>query len=364
MSSVWGNNIRISLFGESHSELIGITVDGLEAGHKIDTDEIKIQMRRRMPGSSQLSTSRKENDDVKIISGLNAGYTTGMPLTALICNEDVRKKDYSEIQYRPRPGHADITAFMKYGGFCDMSGGGHFSGRLTAPLVFAGAVCRQILSERGILIGGHVLKIGNAEDEHFDPLKPEAELIKKMSGEYFPVISMESKDRMVTEIEKTASEKDSIGGIIECKCIGIPFGIGEPIFGNVESRLSSIIFGIPAVKGIEFGSGFSGSMNNGSENNDEPYYDTEKNIRFRSNNSGGILGGITDGMPVIFRTAFKPTPSIGIEQNTVDLKEEKNCRIKISGRHDPCIAVRAVPAVESACAVAFLDMLKEGNMKI
>ena len=362
MSSMWGKNVKISIFGGSHTEAIGVTIDGLPAGERIDLEEIKAQMARRAPGRDSTATKRKEDDLPKILSGVNSeGVLTGAPISAIILNSNQKSKDYEELRVKPRPGHADFTAQVKYSGNNDIRGGGHFSGRLTAPLVFAGAVCRQILERKGIYIGSHVYSIGKIADEPFDLVNIKKEKLCKLSAQYFPVNSDSKRDEMRAEVERIAAQQDSVGGMVECAITGLPVGLGEPMFDGVENKISSIIFGIPAVKGIEFGAGFSVADKLGSENNDEFYYNEDGEIKTYTNNSGGILGGISNGMPIVFKVAIKPTPSIAKKQNTINFVEGKNDILEIAGRHDPCIVPRAAPVVEAAAAVALLDLIYERN---
>lgn len=357
MSSTWGDRIRLSIFGGSHTKAIGVTIDGLPAGEKIDLEEVYLQMSRRAPGQDPAATARKEADCPQILCGMNEdSVLTGAPLTAVIENGNQRSKDYSELKAKPRPGHADYTAYVKYSGYNDIRGGGHFSGRLTAPLVFAGAVCRQILSRLGVEIGAHAESIGSVKDEKLNPAQVTKDKLRELSRVYFPVIDTEVKTRMYEEIEKARMNRDSVGGIIECAAAGLPAGLGDPMFGGVENKISSIIFGIPAVKGVAFGDGFEAAEHLGSENNDAFSYNSTNEIVTATNHCGGILGGITNGMPLVFHTAIKPTPSISKEQQTVNLEEGKNTTLEIKGRHDPCILPRAVPVVESAAAIAVLDM--------
>lgn len=364
MSSIWGERIKLSIFGGSHTEAIGVTLDGLPAGEGIDMEAVLEQMARRAPGQDKTATTRKEEDRPRVLCGLLDGVTTGAPLTAVIENTSQRSKDYSDLKIHPRPGHADYTAWVKYGGNHDIRGGGHFSGRLTAPLVFAGAVARQLLDRRGITVGSHVRAVGKAEgDLPFDPVGVSKELLERLSREYFPVVDPDAKERMRGEIEKARLEADSVGGVVECAVLGMPAGAGNPMFGGVENLISSLVFGIPAVKGVEFGAGFDGTKLRGSENNDPFYYDEHRQVKTRTNNAGGILGGITNGMPLIFRAAFKPTPSIGQEQDTVDLKTGENTKLTIHGRHDPCIVPRAAPVVEAVACIACLELLmREGKL--
>ncbi len=357
MSSTWGEKVKISIFGGSHTEAIGITIDGLPGGEKIDMEEVLTQMSRRAPGKDKTATTRVEADKPHILSGLLDGITTGAPLCAVIYNTNQRSKDYSDLKVHPRPGHSDFTAAIRYNGANDIRGGGHFSGRLTAPLVFAGAVCRQILEGKGIVIGAHAASIGSVKDVPIDPVNITGEELNMLNREYFSVISTKAKQLMYEEVEKYRLEADSIGGSVECAVTGVPAGIGDPMFGGVENIFASIMFGIPAVKGVEFGAGFEAAKMSGSVNNDEFYYDTDGNVRTRTNNCGGILGGITTGMPLVFRVGIKPTPSIGKVQQTVDLAEKKNAQLMISGRHDPCIVPRAIPVVEAAAAIAIMNLL-------
>ena len=357
MSSAWGSNIKLSIFGGSHTEAIGVVLDNLPANEKIDLDAVRVQMARRAPGKDKTATTRAEADEPQILSGLLNGVTTGAPLAAIIANTNTRSKDYSDLKVHPRPGHADYTAAVRYDGANDIRGGGHFSGRLTACLVFAGAVCRQILERRGVVIGAHALQVGAAKDKPFDPVHISAETLEDLSTRFFAVHEAESENAMREEIEKARLDADSVGGVIECAAVGMPAGIGSPMFGGVENVLASILYGIPAVKGVEFGAGFGAAEMRGSENNDPFYYDEDGVVRTETNHAGGILGGITTGMPVVFRVAVKPTPSIGKEQKTVDLENKENSTLAIVGRHDPCIVPRAIPVVEAAAAIALLDMM-------
>ncbi len=333
MSSTYGTNIKISVWGQSHSEAIGVTIDGLPAGIKIDTDKLKRFMARRAPGQSQYTTPRKETDEPHFLCGLVDGITCGAPLTAVIYNKDTRSGDYKNICDIPRPSHADFTAHIKYGGNQDVRGGGHFSGRLTAPLCIAGGICLQILEKEDILINAEISSIGGVDT---------------------------STEDMLAEIEKARADGDSVGGIIKCTVTGMPVGIGEPMFDGVENKISQAVFAIPAVKGIEFGNGFECAKMRGSENNDE-FYMQDGKVKTRTNNHGGILGGITSSMPIVFNTAIKPTPSVGIEQNSISFSKNKNEKLIIKGRHDPCIAIRAVPCVEAACAIAIYDLYISNN---
>ena len=357
MSSTWGNFIKLSIFGGSHTEAIGVNIDGLPAGEAIDWEQVLAQMARRAPGQDPTATRRRERDTPRVLCALLDGVTTGAPLCAIIENTNQRSKDYEGLRVRPRPGHADYTAYVKYGNHHDVRGGGHFSGRPTAPLVFAGAVARQILARRGVAVASHVASVAGVEDVPMDFVSPDAALLRRLSEEYFPVISPERKAGMRQAIEDARMAQDSVGGTVECVVTGMPAGVGDPMFGGVENTIASLCFGIPAMKGLEFGSGFGGAGLRGSQNNDPFHFDGEGRVRTRSNNSGGILGGITNGMPLVFRAAFKPTPSISQEQDTVDLSTGENVKLSIHGRHDPCIVPRAAAAVEAAACVAVLELL-------
>lgn len=360
MSSQFGHQLKISIFGQSHSAGIGVVIDGLPAGETIDLDAVSAFMARRAPGNSPASTARKEADLPQILSGLYEGRTCGAPLCAVIANTDARSGDYAAIADKPRPAHADYTAYVKYGGAADVRGGGHFSGRLTAPLCFAGAVCAQILARRGITIGAHAATIGTTFDESFDPLTVTADELRSIAAKAFPTISDAAGEAMLAEIAEAKKAGDSMGGVIECFAIGLPVGLGEPMFGGVESRMAEVIFGIPAVKGLEFGSGFYGSTLRGSEHNDPFHMDGDR-IVTTSNNHGGILGGITSGMPLVLRAAVKPTPTLMQAQQTVSLSAREDAVLPPKGRHDPCIVPRAVPVIEAAMAAVLLDLWLESG---
>ncbi len=356
MGSVFGNKVKISIFGESHGTAIGVVIDGLPSGERIDIDEVYAQMARRAPGGDKTATPRKEADIPQILSGMIDGVITGAPLAAVIYNTNTRSQDYGNVMTSPRPGHSDYAAYVRYSAKNDVRGGGHFSGRLTANMVFAGAVIRQILKRRGIDIAAHIYSVGSVNDEPFDPLGIPTELIERLNHEKFALADPARESAMREEVEAVRIKGDSIGGVVECIIQGMPAGIGEPMFGGAENIISAAVFGVPAVKGIEFGSGFAGSQLTGSKNNDEFYYDGDT-VRTYTNNHGGILGGITSGMPIIFRAAVKPTPSISIQQRTIDLQSGENTTISVKGRHDPCIVPRAVPVIESAAAIAVINML-------
>lgn len=356
MSSTWGERIKISLFGESHGKAIGIVIDGLPAGELIDFDKINLQIFRRKPKSNNLTTPRKESDIPQIVSGILNGRTTGTPLCAVIKNEDAKLGDYLKNKFKLRPGHADFTSIVHYGGFADLSGGGHLSGRLTAPLVFAGTICREILEKKGIFIGAHLSSVGDITDKPFDKVNIDAKTLTYLSGKTFPVLSDEISLKMQNKILEVKNNSDSIGATIECAVVGMPVGIGYPIFDSIESKISSIVFSVPGVKGLEFGRGFGSSLMQGSYHNDI-FTLQNGEIKTKTNNSGGILGGISNGMPIVFKVAFKPTASIKKEQDTVNFKTKTKCKIICSSRHDPCIAVRATPVIESVTAIALLDLM-------
>lgn len=361
MSSIWGHDLQLSIFGGSHSQGIGATISGLPAGLEIDMAAVQLQMNRRAPGGQAYATARQETDVPEVLSGMDAqGRLTGDPVGVVIRNKDHQSTDYRALKAKPRPGHADYPAYVKYKGFNDVRGGGHFSGRLTAPLVFAGALCRQLLAESGITIGAHASEIAGVRDEAllFESIDP-AEL-KQLSETIFPVRSAAAKKAMLAAIEEASAQGDSVGGCITCAAAGLPVGLGSPMFGGVENRIASIIFGIPAIKGIAFGEGFRSASLRGSENND-PYVYREHKVRLKTNHSGGALGGITTGMPLVFTVAVKPTPSIARQQETVNLETGENATLEIKGRHDPCIVPRAVPVVEAACAVALADLILENG---
>lgn len=357
MSSDFGKKVKFTIFGQSHSEAIGVVMDGLPVGETIDLEEVQRFMERRAPGRNAYSTPRKEADQPRVVSGLFEGKTCGAPICAVIENTNTRSKDYDKLKDLPRPGHADYTAWVKYKGTNDHRGGGHFSGRLTAPLCFAGAVCKQILERKGIRIGAHILSIHGAQDTPFDAVGIEADTLETIAKKPFPVQDDAAGEKMQAAIAAAKERQDSVGGIIECAVTGLPIGVGEPMFDGLESVLAAAIFAIPAVKGVEFGAGFGVAELFGSENNDDFIYDTDGTVRTKTNNHGGSLGGISSGMPLVFRAAFKPTPSIGMEQDTISIYKRENDKLAIVGRHDPCIVPRAVPVVEAAAAVALLDLI-------
>ncbi len=358
MSSTYGENLKLSIFGQSHGAAIGVVLDGIPAGLPVDEEALQAFLNRRAPGQNDYSTPRKEEDRPEFLSGVLNGFTCGAPIAAMIRNHNTRSGDYANLKDCPRPGHADYTAQMKYHGFQDCAGGGHFSGRLTAPLCVAGGLCRQWLEARGIRVGAHIAAIAGVSDLPFDPLSPQLDDVRAD----FPVLDAAAGEAMRAAISQARMELDSVGGIIECAVTGLPAGLGEPMFGGVESRIAQIVYGIPAVKGVEFGIGFDAARLRGSQNND-PYRMEDGRVVTASNNCGGILGGITNGMPLLFRAAVKPTPSIAREQQSISIQRGENQPLSIKGRHDPCIVPRAVPVVEAAAAIALLDLLLDGKME-
>ena len=352
MSSTFGENLKLSIFGQSHGAAIGMTLDSIPAGLPVDFEKLQVFLNRRAPGQNDWSTPRKEEDRPEFLAGILDGYTCGAPIAAVIRNNNTKSKDYSNLYDIPRPGHADYTAQVKYGGFQDVAGGGHFSGRLTAPLCIAGGLCKQWLEEMGIRIGAHIVQIGFEKVDGFNFLTPELDQI----GTTFPTLTQNDAAKFQSVIAKARSEGDSVGGRVECAITGLPAGIGEPMFGGVESRIAQIVYGIPAVKNIGFGLSDSFAIVPGSESNDA--YTVEKGrIQTLTNHCGGILGGITNGMPVIFDVTFKPTPSISKQQQSISLSKGEVVPLEVKGRHDPCIVPRAVPVVEAAAAIAIYDLI-------
>ena len=336
MASYFGKHIHVSVFGQSHAPAIGVTVDGLPAGEAVDLEELQHFLQRRAPGRDATSTPRKEGDVPQILCGLVDNVTCGAPLAAVIENTNTRSKDYDELRDKPRPAHADFTAQVKYGGHQDVRGGGHFSGRLTAPLCIAGGIAIQILARRGIHIGAHIRSIANVEDRPFQPLGEPLEVLERVKRAPFPVLEERAGEHMRAAILQAREAGDSVGGVVECIAQGVPVGLGNPMFQGLESQLSAALFAIPAVKGVEFGSGFGAARMRGSEHND-PFVAEDGTIRTKTNHAGGILGGISSGMPILFRAAFKPTPSIAQKQHTVRLSTGTEEDLQITGRHDPCI---------------------------
>ena len=356
MSSVTGNNIRLSVFGESHGEAIGCVIDGLPAGVKLDMNAIQQELARRAPGRDKTATPRKEKDEAHIVSGVLNGVTTGAPLAMVMENTNTKSGDYADLLRVPRPSHSDYPAFVKYNGFNDIRGGGHFSARLTAPLVFAGAIAKQILKEKGVTVGAHIKRIGAVTDEGFSLNDISAELLQTLSEKPFATINEDAETAMREEIERYRTAQNSIGGEVECAAVGLPVGIGGNIFDTVESKLSSLLFAIPAVKGVQFGLGFGFAESNAQAVNDGYHYENGK-VALLSNHNGGVLGGMTSGAPLVLSVAFKPTPSIACEQASVNLQTGENETLTIHGRHDPCVVPRAVPVVEAAVALGLLDLM-------
>lgn len=360
MSSSFDGRIKFSIFGESHGKGIGVVLDNLPSGEQIDLDKIGEFMARRAPKKDGTSTMRSEKDIPEILSGMFEGKTTGTPLAAMILNTDQHSGDYDNISHIARPAHADYTGFLRYNGANDPRGGGHFSGRITAPLCFAGAVCGQILEHRGIVTAAHISSIKNVHDTAFDPVKITADQLNYVKSRPFPTVSDNSEAEMREVINNARMDQNSVGGIVECATVGFPAGIGSPMMDGLENIISRLVFAIPAVKGIEFGCGFDCAEMFGSDNNDE-FRIVDGKIVTETNNHGGILGGISSGMPIIFRVAFKPTPSISRPQKSVDFKELTEQELVIKGRHDPCVVPRAVPCVEAALNIALLSALLENH---
>lgn len=354
MNSTYGENLKLTIFGESHSPFIGMTLEGIPAGLPVDEDALQAFLNRRAPGQNAWSTPRKETDKPEFRSGITDGKTNGDPITAVIYNTNTRSGDYQNLMLCPRPGHADFTAHIKYGS-CQ-PGGGHFSGRLTAPICIAGGLCIQWLHAMGVRIGAHISDIFGVKDDRFDPINPQLDAVL----ENFPVLNDSQGALMRSAIQDAKRDGDSVGGSVECALTGLDAGYGGPLFAGLEGKLAHILYGIPAVKGVEFGVGFSAAGLYGSENND-PFAMADGKVVTVSNNCGGILGGISNGMPIIFRVAFKPTPSIYKQQQTVNLAEGTNTTLQVQGRHDPCIVPRAVSVVEAAAAIAIYDTILGGK---
>ena len=359
MGSTWGNAIKISIFGESHGAGIGVVIDGFPSGVMYDEAFVLREMERRAPGRNRQSTARKEADRPEIQSGIYNGKTTGTPICAVIRNTNQRSGDYAELAAQPRPGHADYTGMLRYKSCNDPRGGGHFSGRLTAPLCFAGAVCGQILERRGIYTGAHIASIHGIQDDAFSRTKVTKEDILEVRGKDFPVRNDAQGEKMKEDIRNASHGGESLGGIIECVTINMPAGVGSPIFEGLENTIAQLIFGIPAVKGLEFGAGFQVAEMVGSQNNDPFYIDEKGHVMTKTNNHGGILGGISSGMPITLNVAIKPTASIAKPQETVDFRAKTNEMLQIQGRHDPCIVPRAVPCVEAAVNIALLSHMMD-----
>lgn len=356
MASTFGNAIRMTLFGQSHGQAVGVVLDGLPAGLPIDMEALQAFLCRRAPGKGVGASKRQETDVPRFISGLVEGKTCGAPICAVIENSDARPEAYTGAMDLPRPGHADYPAMAKHGQHADLRGGGHYSGRLTAPLCIAGGIAMQLLAQRGIHVGAHILSVGGIADSPFDQVSATEQTLHAPGEKAFPVIDAAAGKAMQALIAQVEAEKDSIGGVIECMALGLPAGLGSPIFDGVENHVAQAVFGIPAVRGIAFGDGFEASEMRGSAHND-PYAVEDGKIRTATNHHGGALGGMATGMPLRLRVAIKPTASIGLLQQTVRMSLMQPEAIAIEGRHDVCIVPRAVPCVEAAVAVALLDLL-------
>ena len=361
MAANFGKNYKISIFGESHGNALGVNIDGIPAGTELDLEFISQEMRRRAPGRSKLTTPRVEKDEFEILSGFFDGRTTGTPLAMIVRNRDQRSKDYSELRRKPRPGHADWSGFNRYDGFNDIRGSGHFSGRITTSIVFAGAIAKQILKSQGILIGAHIKSLYDIEERDFVESDITQENIDKLRGMILPTLEDGIAQKMENAIMKAREEENSLGGIVEVMITGLKPGIGDPFFESIESEISRMIFSVPAVKGIEFGAGFGIAKMTGYEANDEMYFDENGNIKSYTNNNGGIVGGISTGMPISFKVAIKPTPSISKAQKTVNLETKKSDILEVKGRHDPVIVPRAIVVLECATAIVILDRLLEAK---
>lgn len=360
MASVFGNVIHLSIFGQSHSPAIGCSLDGLPAGIELDLDALQRFLDRRAPGRSDTATMRREADAPEFVAGVTDGRTDGAPLAAIIRNADTRSEDYAGLRRVPRPGHADFPARIKYRNMHDVAGGGHFSGRLTAPLCVAGGIALQALEGCGVRVAAHIANLGpeGIPDEPLNPMEADPGQLAAIASNELPCIDADAASRMREAILSARSELDSIGGVVECAAYGMPAGVGDPMFDGIENRIARIAFGIPAVKGVDFGAGFGAAYLKGSENNDA-YRMVGGAVRTETNRAGGILGGITTGAPVVWQMAVKPTPSIGRVQRSVDMDEGADTELTVRGRHDPCIVPRAVPVAEAACALALLDALLE-----
>jgi len=354
--NVFGTRYRTTIFGTSHGPFVGCTIEGLRSGMRIDEAVVQGQLDRRRPGQSLVTTQRKEADRVEFSEGISDGLATGEPIVALIRNEDVQSKSYANVARVPRPGHGDFAAAMKYGGKSDLRGGGQLSGRMTAPLVVSGAIARQVLEPKGVRFYAHAAQIGRVTAQ---PVTPQ-QIAANVELSAVRCADLEAADRMIEEIEAARKDRDSVGGVIEAVVTGLPPGVGEPFFESVESALAHLLFSIPAVKGVDFGAGFRSASMRGSEHND-PFTVEAGRVATETNHAGGILGGITSGMPITFRVAVKPTASIAKPQRSVDLGTMRPTEIVVTGRHDPCIVPRAVPVVENAAAMAILDLMLVGG---
>lgn len=358
MRGHFGQHFALTIFGESHGGAIGMVIDGVPAGFPIDEEAIARDMARRAPGSDPTATSRKEPDRVNIVSGVFEGRAAGTPICGLIENTNTRSGDYAQLRAKMRPGHADYAGSVKYAGYNDPRGGGHFSGRITASLVFAGSIARQLLAAKGVSIGAHIAAIGPCRDKAFDPVNVSADTLAALRESRFPLLDPGMEAPMRVCVAEAKAEGDSVGGMIECAAVGVPAGIGSPFFGSVESVVSQLAFSVPAVKAIEFGDGMAISALRGSAANDVMHYNGGA-VACLSNHNGGVTGGITNGMPIILRAAIKPTPSISLPQQTVDLATGEDTVLLITGRHDPCIVPRAVVVIESILAIALCELMMD-----
>lgn len=358
MRGQFGEHFKLTIFGESHGPAIGMVIDGIPAGTAIDEAEIARHMARRAPGNDPTATARKEADHVRIVSGLLGGRATGAPLCGLIENTNTRSGDYAQMSARMRPGHADYAGYVKYRGYNDPRGGGHFSGRLTAPLVFAGSIARQLLQAQGVTLGAHIAAIANVQDARFDPVHVEEETLRGLQAMRFPLLEPQREADMRAAVEAARAEGDSVGGIIECAAVGVRPGIGSPFFGSLESVAGALAFSVPAVKAVEFGDGMQMAAMRASQAND-PMRMADGQVRCLSNHNGGVTGGITNGMPVILRAAVKPTPSIARAQQSVDVRAGEDVTLTVTGRHDPCIVPRAVVVIESILAIALCELMMD-----
>ena len=360
MRANFGEHFRLTIFGESHGPAIGMVIDGVPAGFPIDEEAIARDMARRAPGRDPTATARREADAVRIVSGVLNGHATGAPLCGMIENTNTRSGDYAQLAAKMRPGHADYAAFVKYHGMNDPRGGGHFSGRLTAPLVFAGAIARQLLAHQGVEIAEHIAAIGGVADDALDPVRTDAQTLRALREHPFPVLRPERERAMREAVEDARLAGDSVGGVIECAAVGVRPGVGSPFFGSLESVASHLLFSVPAVKAVEFGDGMAIAALRGSQAND-PMRMENGRVMLTSNHNGGVTGGITSGAPVLLRVAVKPTPSIAREQQTVDVRAGQDTALAITGRHDPCIVPRAVVVVESALAIALCELMMDDS---
>lgn len=357
MPATWKSNLEVTIFGESHGKAIGVVLGNFPAGIKLDEEFIAAQMKKRAPGQNTISTSRKEADKVEIVSGVFEGVTTGAPICGMIYNSDQHSQDYSILKEKMRPAHSDYPASIRYQGFNDVRGGGHFSGRITAPIVFAGAMCKLALKQKEIQIISHIAQIKDVHDERF-PLEITPAMVAKLEAMQYPVLKDGVFEQMSQTIDAARRSQNSVGGKIECAILNVPAGLGNPFFDSVESKISSLMFSIPAVKSIAFGNESISELT-GLEANDEYFYDENEAVKTTTNNNGGILGGITNGMPIVFTLGLKPTSSISLKQKTIDIKNRENTTLEIVGRHDPCVVLRAAVVVEAMSAIATLDLLND-----